>query len=238
MDTFKIYVICLIGIAFLTTITVFSNEIYAPFRVGNGFVQNNNIILSSVDQENKSEKFIQKNNFTITKLKDNLLKIGGWSSDGFVGNGTLSVILKFENGSKVSYNDVKTLGVEFGRGFISSNGFIQNNNDTMTPGGFGNGFVQNNNFIFQVGNGFVQNNNITLSGGIVTPGGFGNGFVQNNNFIFQVGNGFVQNNNITLSSLVKENNEVKSTDTDTFGGEGYSGFVQNNLVRGIWASGG
>ena len=119
MDTFKIFVICLIGIVLFTTTTAYVNEVYGS---------------------NKSEKFIQQNNFTITKLKDNLTNFGGWSSDGFVGNGTLSVILKFENGSKVSYNDVKTLGVEFGRGFISSNGFIQNNDDTMTPGGFGNGF--------------------------------------------------------------------------------------------------
>jgi hypothetical protein len=150
MKAYKILVIGFSIMVLITTSTVFSNEVYGA---------------------SKSEKFIQQNNFTVTEVKDGLVKIGGWMSSGFVGNETLSVILEFENGSEVSYNDVKALGVEYGRGFIQ-------NNDTIGPD--------------EIGNGFVQNNNITLSGG-----DFGRGFVDLGGA--QTGNGFAQNNLVRMA---------------------------------------
>ena len=170
-----------------------------------------------------------------------MIRFGGTSSGGgFVGNSTVSVHLEFENGSKVSYNNVKTLGVEFGRGFVQNNDVVGLNTlDTNGSAvikdstGVGNGFIQNNNVILsgrdQAGNneskatdtntnafggegynGFVQNNNITISGG-----DFGQGFVQNNydtmTPIDELGNGFVQNNNIVLESEGSESHGFTST---------------------------
>jgi hypothetical protein len=192
MNIYKIFVICVIGIILVTTSTVFSNEVY-------GY--------------SKSSRFVQDTNFTVTEVKDGLMKIDGWVSSGFVGNGTMSVILELENGSKVSHNDIKKFDIDFGRGFVLNNDVV--GPDTRDA----NEFAAKNS---SIGNGFVQNNNITLSGGD------------------QVGNGFVQNNNITLSSGDQVgNNEGQATGTNAFGnGEGYSGFVQNNVINGDMSSGG
>ena len=95
-----IIAISFIGMVLVTPNTIFSDKVYG-LRESGGFVQDTN--------------------FTITEVKDGILKFGGITSSGFVGNGTMSVHLEFKNGSKVSYNDVKTLGVEYGRGFIHNN---------------------------------------------------------------------------------------------------------------------
>jgi hypothetical protein len=160
MKRYKILERSFLIVVLITTSVVLSNEVFAS---------------------SKPEKFIQQNNFTLTEVKEGLMEISGWSSSGLVVNGTMLVNLEFENGSKTSYNDVKTLGTEFGNGFVQDNDSI--GPSTSGVGG-GNHFVQNNNITLSdrfgsggiVDSGFVQNNNITLSGGNQT----GNGFVQNN----------------------------------------------------------
>ena len=153
MKLYIILAIGFVGIVLIATINVSSNEVYGS---------------------SKSGGFVQQNYFTVTEVKDGLMKIDGWSSSELVGNKTLSVILEFENGSKISYNDVKTLGVDFGQGFLRNNSAIE---PTLSGG--------------IVDNGFVQNNNITVGGGD------------------QVGN-----------------NEDQTISINTFGDEGYSGFIQ------------
>ena len=67
--------------------------------------------------EEGTSMFVQDNDFTITKNEDGVSIVTEWtlSGGGFIEDGSYSIFLEFEDGTKTKFSDIKTISGNNGR---------------------------------------------------------------------------------------------------------------------------
>ncbi|MGD1835318.1 MAG: hypothetical protein ACPKQO_06315 [Nitrososphaeraceae archaeon] len=161
------FVVLLIVLVMVIAMTIFSNGVY-------GY--------------SKTSMFVQDNNFTITKSKDGVSIIAGWglSGSGLIGK-PYSIVLEFENGTKTSYSNIKTISGD-NRGLHFE---IGNNAKWWSQ-------EQISDEDQSVGSTFVQNNKVNVMNSTISIIDIQSGELMSKTV--RIGNNFLQNNNIILES--------------------------------------